>query len=325
MPKPGVFVSLHPRVSSRHRRKHSLDQALHVVVMALNFLHSDFSFVSMEQISKPPNPQQEEAFANIKGLIKAFGNRAETIDVPASGRRSTNLVSLLADLSEFLTLHGVSSSSYEKGCPAFDGVDKTEVPTDFSRSDELNPYRSLDAARLKLSGTANWDPSEFLGDGFLMPYLEPEVLRWKDASFDHGDIPDLDREDQNQVLALSKLWDRNNLLHLSPSIAQPDAKPACLRVFNAWKNPNTDRQIGDRRGRNQLEGYLPGPSRELPSGWHLSCLEIDPRCQSFAVCISDRKDYYHQIAVSLQRAETNKLWPPLPTHLLHSTKAYCRR
>ena len=52
VPKPGVFVSLHPRVSSRHRRKHSLDQALHVVVMALNFLHSDFSFVSLEQISQ---------------------------------------------------------------------------------------------------------------------------------------------------------------------------------------------------------------------------------------------------------------------------------
>ena len=322
VPRPGTFEKLHPRVSSRHRRKQSLNQALHIVVMALNFLHADCSFVNMAQLSKPPNPEQIKAIDNIKGLIKAFGNRAGVVNVPASGRRSTNVVSLLADLSEFLTLHGLNQNSYERGCPAFVGVDNAEVPTDFSRAEELNPYRSLDASRLKLAGTAAWDPAEYLGDEFLLPFLEPEVLRWKDASYNVHDVPNLDREDAGQVLALSKLWDRNGLLHLSPGIVPADCKPSCIRVFNAWKNSSTDRQIGDRRGRNQLEAYLPGPSRRLPCGWHLACLEVDPRRERLAVCISDRKDYYHQIMVTSERSKTNKLWPLLPSHLLHSTRAF---
>ena len=40
------------------------------------------------------------------------------------------------------------------------------------------------------------------------------------------------------------------------------------------------------------------------------------------VCISDRQDYYHQLRVSPERAASNTLWPPLPTHLLHSTRAF---
>ena len=43
--------------------------------------------------------------------------------------------------------------------------------------------------------------------------------------------------------------------------------------------PAKDRQIGDKRGRNQIEAYLPGVSRSLPTGPNLSALEINPARQ----------------------------------------------
>ena len=64
------------------------------------------------------------------------------------------------------------------------------------------------------------------------------------------------------------------------------------------------------------------PSRHLPSGWHLACLEAVPSLQTIVVCVSDRQDYYHQLRVSPERAASNTLWPPLPAHLLHSTRAF---
>jgi len=85
------------------------------------------------------------------------------IDVPASGRRSTALVSMLADLSDFFVSHGLSGSAYEA---VFDAAlhAKDGVVADQSRAEELTPYRSLDPSRLKLSGTAQWSPLDYLDD-----------------------------------------------------------------------------------------------------------------------------------------------------------------
>ena len=147
------------------------------------------------------------------------------------------------------------------------------------------------------------------------------MLLWT-SQFDETDLPNLDREDPQKVLALAKIWDVNGLLHLSTTPVAPDMKPSCLRVFNCYKGPLQDRQIGDKRGRNQIEAYLPGPSRSLPSGHHLTVLEADPSSEKVVVCMSDRKDFYHQLKVTKSKAESNVLWPPLRTSDLADTKAY---
>ncbi len=146
-------------------------------------------------------------------------------------------------------------------------------------------------------------------------------LRWT-SDFNQADLPDLDREDPDKILQLAKVWDINGLLHLAPPALEESMVPSCLRVFNCLKSSLVDRQIGDRRGMNQIEAYLPGPSRFLPSGYHLGVLEVDPKKESVVTCISDRRDFYHQISVSPQRASSNKLWPPLPLEVLRGTKAH---
>lgn len=47
--------------------------------------------------------------------MKAFGSSGEEFQVPKSGRRSTNLLAGLCDLSEFITRSGASADSYFHG------------------------------------------------------------------------------------------------------------------------------------------------------------------------------------------------------------------
>ena len=322
VPKPGIFAPLPPRCSSRRRRRVGFEQAFHVVVMALNFLHADCAFVNLQSLEAIPNEAQMNALANIKGILKAFGNCAGEINVPASGRRSTTLVAMLADLSDFLTKHGLSGSAYESG---FDAAlqPREGFVADVSRAEELVPYRPLNPSRLRLSGQAQWSPMEYLEDDLWLPYVEPNVLLWTNE-FDHSDLPRLDREDAAMVQQLAKVWDVNGLLHLSPKPIAPEMRPACLRVFNCYKSAVADRQIGDKRGRNQIEAYLPGPSRSLPTGPNLAALEVDPLRQKLSICLSDRKDFYHQFKVSTSRAESNAMWPPLKLADFVGTQAYER-
>ena len=321
-PKFGLFASRSSRQSSRARRRLAFDQAFHVVIAALNFLHADCSFPPLDLLVRIPSASQQQALWNLRRIFKAFGNSEEEFLVPKSGRRSTNLVSGLCDLSEFLTRSGAAGDSYFHGFagdPGFDGGESTLHP-DLSRADELIPYRSLDASRIKLTGEANWDPLPYLSDDFLLPYLEPDVLLGR-SGFDYNNIPDLSREDPQEIVALAKLWDSKNLLTLRMDLLEDDMKFSALRCFNCFKDAGQDRLIGDRRARNQLETSLPGPSRYLPSGPALAVLEV-PANSKVMICATDLRDYYHQLRVSLSRSRTNALWPPVPLSFLQSTRAY---
>lgn len=117
VPSPGVFCFEGGHPSSRRRHKRCREQAFHVVVMALNFLHADCQFVNLKLLARPPNLVQEETLNNLRRIFLAFRHAAGEISVPASGRRCTSLVSLLADLSEFLTKEGIADSAYQRGFP----------------------------------------------------------------------------------------------------------------------------------------------------------------------------------------------------------------
>ena len=321
-PKLGLFASRSSRQSSRARRKLAFDQAFHILVAALNSLYADCSFPPLDLLRRVPSSAQWQALWNLRSIMKAFGSSGEEFQVPKSGRRSTNLLAGLCDLSEFITRSGASADSYFHG---FAGDSPSllcgnTLEPDTSRADELIPYRSLDASRIRLSGEANWDPRPYLSDAFLMPYLEPNVLVGH-SSFEEGNTPDLDREDPQEILSLAKLWDSKNLLTLRVDLVPDELKRSCLRCFNCWKDESQDRLIGDRRGRNQLELSIPGPSRYLPSGSALAVLEV-PAGSSVAICATDLKDYYHQLRVSQSRARSNAMWPPVPLSFLQSTKAY---
>ena len=319
LPKHGVFDGLPSRVSSRRRRKVEFDRAFHVLVCALNFLHADFNFPSVELMCRVPSEPQLVALRNLRVMLKAFGSSGETFSVPQSGRRSVHLLAGLDDLSRFVTLHGLSSEPYRRGFGGFSSEEATtesskdgvRLQPDLSRAEELRPYRPLEPGRLKLSGRANWDPQPFLGDHFLIPFLEPDVLLWS-STVDSSDVPDLSKEDPSMAIELARIWDINGLAKIYPVAVDSMHSDTCIRCFACYKSATVDRQIVDRRGRNSIEVAMPGPSRYLPTGSSLSVLEVDPRCTFVSASVSDRKDFYHQLKVSDQRAYTNLVWPPVP-------------
>ena len=126
---------------------------------------------------------------------------------------------------------------------------------------------------------------------------------------------------QMMCWAWAKIWDRNGLLSILLCRVEEWAEPSCMRCFGCYKSTSVDRLICDRRGRNQLEVGLPGPSRYLPTGASLSLIEVDASTCFLTASASDRKDYYHQLRVSQSRSNTNVMWPPLPFKCFDGTSA----
>lgn len=234
IPKCGLFEDV--RVGSRQRRKRAFGQAFHIVVMALNFWHADFKFIPVDALTVHPSSKQREVLLRVRNLCKAFGNSLEEISIPESGRRSSTLVALLADLSDFVTWEGLSGDAYFRGFPGDvdDPCEPAVVPVDRSRAEQLEPYRPLDPSCLKITGSASWNPQEYLSDALWLAYVEPVVLIWtEDLPVD--DFPDLSKEKYQAVLDLVKLWDAKGLVSFREASPQDSWRTSAdIRFFNCY-------------------------------------------------------------------------------------------
>ena len=319
LPFFGLFKGTTPQsMSSAARSKLGVRRVLFVTVAALNYLHAGSRPVRQLSLRRPPNATQAKALDYLGRLVKASGGPEDgkpfSVSLPSASRRSSQLIARLEELSEQLTWSG---SSFDRYGRAFPGA---PLHPDAAR-DALNPYRSLDPSRLVLAGRANWDPSEFLDDLFYLPFREPQsILLSKIPPPMPGEVPDLTREDPAAVLGLCQVWDSRGLLRLSKS--GPAGPHQGVRIFNAVKSAVTDRQIGDRRGRNRCEGVLAGPSGSLPSGPLLSGLSVDVRTHRLSIAVTDRRDFYHQLAVPPRRALRNVLVPSIEAAQLQKLKAF---
>ena len=142
------------------------------------------------------------------------------------------------------------------------GQDQSPV----ERAKELRPYRTLDPSRLELFGKASWDIEPHLSDLLWMAFVEPASLIWT-TSLEAPSAPDSDKEKYKSVHDLAKL-----------------RKDPAMRFFNAYKNHEVDRMIGDRGSRNYREGRLAGVSSGLPTPQCLFDLEINPYKQRLSIC-----------------------------------------
>ena len=134
----------------------------------------------------------------------------------------------------------------------------------------------------------------FVGPRFLLPDQLP----------DPEDVPSFVHEDYYENVKLVKLWDSRGLLEL---FEEPLEEGFFSRVFNVFKNETTDRQIGDRRYPNQRGRHASGPSHHLPQGPQLCCSSVRRFKEKVLGSVTDRRDFYHQAAVSSSRARSNLL------------------
>ena len=201
----------------------------------------------------------------------------------------------------------------------FDPYSKTFAGADGELDEEavnsLNPYRDLDPSRLVLHGTGTWDATPFLSDDLVMAYREPRVLL---SGIDAGVRPAI-RDAVATVGELAKRWDKNGLLLVHDEPVNPDS---FVKIFNCFKSAALDRQIGDRRGQNSLESRLEGPSRDLPSGSDMQDIVANPKTHKLCLSVTDRRDFYHQLAATRSRAISNTVGPGVPWSMVAETKGY---
>ena len=309
-PFPSPFDRMPPGVNSRVRRKIHFQRAMHCVVMALNFWHSGGDFSLLDSIHQPPTSVHQAIFGRIRSLLRADGQFPK-FRVIGAGRKFPQLVARLREATEFVTRTGVAAQPYSK---QFSGV---EVDFDNTVLDELEPYRDADPTRIKLKGSGHWDITDFLPDSLCMASRESFVI-FDDRVPEVWEYPRI-RETPQKIASLAKLWDVNGLLVLHDDVPP---RHEWVRIFGCFKDAQRDRQIGDRRGRNSCEKKVNGPSAELPAGSDLCDIVFDPRCHSLHISVTDRSDFYHQIAVTRARALTNTLGPGFPESLVSETKAF---
>lgn len=95
----------------------------------------------------------------------------------------------------------------------------------------VDSYRPFKACRLKLHGRAIWDPG---------PYLSAIAL-FRQCADDDPDVPDLDREDPNEMLQCCKVCNINGLPPLRGPSRPPPSKKSRARIFNNCKDESCDR------------------------------------------------------------------------------------
>ena len=287
---------------SKQRKAQAIQKLLNMAVMALNFeyLRCPLSVVAL--LRRPPSSHHHRVYERLRWFVKACATTGR-ISYLGCGRKSFQFGARINELVAALTKIGaVTSSPYGRVEPL------GHVPLKNEIAEELMPYRSLEPSRLRLTGRGLWRCDDYLGDLLWLVSKEPRVNCFDIRPPRHL-VPDVKKEKKEKVFELCRVWDNQQLLTLCPAELVPPDLRLASRVFNNYKNESTDRQIGDRRGQNFREGVLHGQSRLLPSGTTL--LQICPQRfrQMLIGAVTDRRDFYHQFAVTFERASTNYLYP----------------
>ena len=256
-------------------------------------------YPSLEELGREPTGMQRAIIQRLRALLAVCGSSPEPFSL-APGRSGPELVACLLQLEHFAQRSPEMQQPYLKQPTKF-REDPSLLPVD--SYPQLAPYRSLDASRLKLVGEGKWRMSDFLSGPLWLPFLEPAFLR-HGLPVDESCAPNFKQESRAECFELMKVWDAKGLLEFFPGPA--DDGMFC-RVFNAFKNPSTDRQIGDRRRVNMAERSYDGPSKFLPPGPLLVQLRVQRHREQLIASVTDRRDFYHQASVSIERAQTNLL------------------
>ena len=300
-PLPAPFEAPIAAISCKRggvgRGPYGMKQALHTLVMALNFVHAGCRHVPTDVLRRPPGPLHKSVFKRLGGFLRACCRQGGSISFCA-GRRGAHLVARQNELIDFLAASGFGAGSYEGPGPTRDA--NPRVPHSDAGPDSLRPYQALRADTVVLHGEANWDISPYLGPDMLLAFKEPAVLETFGGT--GGPSPSFEQEDPEELLKLMLVWDSKSLLRLRPG---PVDRKRCSRVFGSCKSPGKFRQIGDRRGQNSFEAKLDGVSHELPQGFLLSRLWLPRYTHQLIGSSTDRKDFYTQCGVTLERSFTN--------------------
>ena len=298
LPHPGCYDGGGPKLSAKRLAVLARKRVVHILTLLLNRLYLG-RFATSDELGRQPSRSQRACFARLHGFVAACGSRLESFDV-APGRSGPELIACLDRLEQFALHADLPTVGYGDHVPLkFPGQRRYEDETKDSHP-ELRPYRSLCVDRLKITGRGAWPLADYLESDLWLPFVEPRsLLHGLDTS--EAAAPSFAGESRSEYLKLAQRWDALGLLRLRPS---PLVDGHVCKVFGAFKNSEADRQIGDRRIPNSREFSAGGPSRHLPTGPMLLGILAD-RGKVVRGSLTDRRDFYHQAAVTRERSRTN--------------------
>ena len=302
LPYMGLFAASGPQLSKVSWRRLRLRRVLRILVLALNFVHEGLRLTPLDLLWRVPNARQRRAYDRLMRHLVACDSRPERFPLPP-GRSGPESLARLLVLEHFAScaLDGPAGSASHSAPLAALPEAPSKVP--FPPRPELQPYRSLDTSRLRLTGRGALDAEPWLQGLLWLPFVEPRCML-HGRSLRGCEVPNFEAESWSENLSLARLWSAQGLLGLVQGEPQQRYRS---RVFNAFKDAIRDRQIGDRRLANIGERHMQGPSADLPPGFLLAGLVVPRfRAQVTGYC-SDRKDFYHQFRVTEERASTNSL------------------
>lgn len=301
VPFDGCFQESGPKLSRRRLRIVAQKRLVHMIVIVLDYLYLG-RFPTLAELGRQPSESQRNTFSRLYALVAASGSRLEQLPV-VPGRSGSELIASLDVLETFLKGHPAFGGGYGEVKPVKMPSSKKDDMERVQRFPQLQPYRGLDVQRLKIVGTGQWPLCDYLVSDLWLPFVEPDCLR-HGLSMDHMPVPDFSAEDRLAYLQLARKWDSLGLLDLH--VPDEEELDYC-KVFNTYKSPEWDRQIGDRRAVNRREFHAAGPSARLPPGFLLTNVMVDRHSHGLRGSITDRRDFYHQAAVSLSRSRSNSV------------------
>ena len=312
----GLFVSSGPNLSKRRWRTLLWKRMRHLIIVALNFLHGGVTHCQLGLLGRGPNAVQSQVHSRLWALMTACDTPGANHSL-VPGRSGPEFIARLPELEHFAQFNNLLSTDHYGGGPEDLELKKVgKAPVD-ERNLPIAPYSSLNADRLKLVGRANWKIEDFLEDELWLPFIEPKILQ-RHKEIDRSLGPNLEREDRSENLKIAKKWADQSLLAL---VAEPPHQDAFARIFNAYKSPEHDRQIGDRRLANMTERHVARPSKHLPIGYMLAGIYVPPGCL-LRGAVTDRKDFYHQALATFEKAATSVLPFSYPIDEFYGTEAY---
>ena len=261
----GLFASSGPKLSQRRWRTLVRKRAMHVIIIALNYLHGGLSFSQLHLLGRRPNSVQQRAHQRLWALLTTCDSPGDQGHVPLSpGRSGAEFIARLHELEHFATSHRVFVEDAYGGGPKDFELQRVGAAASDEANLPVQPYSSLNSDRLRLVGQGKWDLAKFLDDELWLPYQEPKIMQ-HNVGIDKSLGPNLKKEKRSENLKLAHKWGELGLLAL---VRQPPHQDASCRIFNAFKSDSADRQIGDRRLANATERHLQGPSKKSAHRFH---------------------------------------------------------
>ena len=253
-----------------------------MIIFALNHVHLG-RFPTCDELGRRPNSSQTAIINRLRALLAVCGASDGPFPM-APGRSGPELVTSLLQPEHFVASCPELQSSYLCKPVGF-REDPALLPLD--QYPELMPYSSLDASRLRLLGEGKWPMADFLHGPLWLPSVEPAVFR-HGMEVDEAFAPNFQHGVARRMCQAYESMGRKRPFGLFRGACRPAGHGLFCRVFNAFKNVQSDRQIGDRRTVHMAEFSYDGPSRFLPTGPMMTQLHVRRYSQRLVASVTDR-------------------------------------